>query len=760
MIDIEYNNDEAEQAILGIMMIDTNKILPIIVLLNQEDFYSPAHRLIYKAIETMYREGKAVDIVTISEWLRFNDELEKVGGREYISSLAENVITTANYKNYCKIILKYSKKRKIKGLLEEYLNEINSTDVDEVAQAIKLKMEEIIINRTSDNLTHIMNGVEPVVEQIDSILNSENNILGLSTGLDSLDKWLSGLVGGRLYILGARPAMGKGIRLNCDILTPTGWVKNKDIKLGDEVVGRDGKPTKVIGIYPQPLQDCYKLTLKDGREIICDAPHEWTVYSSKWGKERTFTTEELYNKLQCVRYQNRISLPRFNGDYGIEKDFIIPPYIMGVLIGDGCLSTGDIRYCKPSQLVLDNVKRCLPKGVEANFYKDGKTVGIINWKEAREYIKTIGLNIQSYNKFIPQEYFHSSKIQREQLFQGLMDTDRYNTSKGYEYSTTSERLAKDVQQLAWSLGYNCRMTSRMGSYKKDGVVKQTRINYRLYITKDRPLTITKIEKVEPISTQCIHVDNEDKLFIIEDYLVTHNSAIAQQISEYVASLPEKNVVFASLEMSVEEYTQRALFRRCNINQEMLTRGMVDKDTIFEKVYKESEAIANENLYIIDNAECTLSEVENGIVNCINKKGSCDLVVVDYLQLMAHDNRKETDDYKTVSYNSTGLKKLARKYNVPVIALCQLSRSLETRADKRPILSDLRESGKIEQDADVVMFLFREEVYDPTPMNKGSAELIVAKQRQGRTGVINLIFNAGKTEFKERMPYGTKTNSST
>lgn len=447
MIDIEYNNDEAEQAILGIMMIDTNKILPIIVLLNQEDFYSPAHRLIYKAIETMYREGKAVDIVTISEWLRFNDELEQVGGREYISSLAENVITTANYKNYCKIILKYSKKRKIKGLLEEYLNEINSTDVDEVAQAIKLKMEEIIINRTSDNLTHIMNGVEPVVEQIDSILNSENNILGLSTGLDSLDKWLSGLVGGRLYIIGARPAMGK-------------------------------------------------------------------------------------------------------------------------------------------------------------------------------------------------------------------------------------------------------------------------------------------------------------------------SALAQQISEYVASLPDKNVVFASLEMSVEEYTQRALFRRCNINQEMLTRGMVDKDTIFEKVYKESEAIANENLYIIDNAECTLSEVENGIVNCINKKGSCDLVVVDYLQLMAHDNRKETDDYKTVSYNSTGLKKLARKYNVPVIALCQLSRSLETRADKRPILSDLRESGKIEQDADVVMFLFREEVYDPTPMNKGSAELIVAKQRQGRTGKIDLIFNAGKTEFKERMPYGTKTNSST
>lgn len=437
MIDTELNNDEAEQSILGIMLVDQEKILPIIVMMDSKDFFSPAHRLIYSAIESLYRDGKPVDIVTVSEYLRFNEDLDTAGGREYISSLATNVITTANFKNYCKIVLKYSKKRKLISLLQENLESINSNDVDEVAHELKLKLEEIIINRTSDNLTHILNGVEPVVEQIDAILNSENNILGLPTGLPSLDQWLSGLVGGRLYILGARPAQGK-------------------------------------------------------------------------------------------------------------------------------------------------------------------------------------------------------------------------------------------------------------------------------------------------------------------------SALAQQIAEHIASLDNKNVVFASLEMSTEEYTQRALFRRCNINQEMLTRGMVDKNTIFEKVYQESEAISKENLYIIDNAECTLSEVENGIVNCINKKGSCDLVVVDYLQLMANDNRRETDDYKTVSYNSTGLKKLARKYNVPVLALCQLSRSLEARADKRPILSDLRESGKIEQDADVVMFLYRDEVYTPTPMNKGMAELIIAKQRQGRVGTIELVFNAGKTEFKERI----------
>lgn len=758
MIDIDLDNKEAEQSILGIMMLDTNKILPIIAMIDKDDFMSPGHKLIYQAIVDLYHEGKPIDIVTVSELLRFNEQLDAAGGRDYITSLAENVITVSNYKNYCKIVLKYAKKRKLLKLFDTGRDEINSTDVDELAQRFKLELEEIIINRTSDNLTHILSGVETCVEQVDAILKSDDSILGLSTGLIELDKMLSGLVGGRLYILGARPAMGKGIRLDCNILTPNGWVKNKDIKLGDEVIGRDGKPTKVIGIYPQPLQDCYKIILKDGREIVCDAPHEWTVYSSKWNKERTFTTEELYQKLQCMRYQNRISLPRFTGDYGIEKEFIIPPYIMGVLIGDGCLSTGMIRYCKPSQLVLDNVRRYLPKEVEANFYKDGKTVGITNWKEATEYIKAIELNTQCYNKFIPQEYFHSSKAQREQLFQGLMDTDgSIRGRNSWEYSTSSERLAKDVQQLAWSLGYNCRIASRIGSYKKDGITHQTRLNYRLYITKEKPLTITRIEKVESIPTQCIHVDNEDKLFVIEDYLVTHNSALAQQIAECVASKPDKNVVFASLEMSVDEYTQRALFRRCNINQEMLTRRMVDSEKIFAKLYEESDNISKENLFIIDNADCTLTDIENGIVNCINKQGSCDLVVVDYLQLMSHDNRKETDDYKVVSYNSTGLKKLARKYNIPILALCQLSRSLEARADKHPILSDLRESGKIEQDADVVMFLFREEVYDPTPLNRGSGELIIAKQRQGRTGKIDLIFNAGKTEFTEGVKHFERTH---
>lgn len=745
----ELYNDEAERTILGIQLIDNAKILPISCKITSQDLFSHHHILIQEAILEMNRRGKPVDIVSISEYLRFNGELDQCGGREYITQLAQDVITVSNYEYYCKVILKYSKKRKLLALAEDITKQLesNGNDVDDVASKAKLDIEDIMLNRSADCLTELLDGLEGTVDQISHILQSDDKLLGYSTSFPTLDKFLSGLCPGRLYILAARPGLGKGISLDCNILTPTGWVKNKDIKLGDEVIGRDGKLTKVIGVYPQPLQKCYKISLKDGREIVCDAPHEWTVYSSKWGKERTLTAEELYNKMQRVRYQGRISLPRFTGDYGIEKDFVIPPYIMGVLIGDGCL-TRALCYCKPSKKVFDKVKSFMPEGTEIKFESNNKTVQLNKWYEALEYIRNIGLNTQSYNKFIPEEYFHSSKEQRELLFQGLMDTDGYNTGTGYEYSTTSEKLAKDVQQLAWSLGYNCRIVSRMGRYVKDGVRKETRTNYKVHITWVKPLTIMKVEEVEPIPTQCIHVDNEDKLFVIEDYLVTHNSSLAFQIAENIART--NKVVFASLEMSTTDYVQRMVFSRTGLSQEALTRGMYDEEKIFDEVYSASKDIADLSLYIIDDANASLATIENGIVSCIAKYGKIDFLVVDYLQLMASSNPKEREPYKIVSANSTGLKKLARKYNIPVLCLSQLSRSVEQRQDKRPMLSDLRESGAIEQDADCVMFIYRDEVYDPTPMNRGTAEIIVAKNRQGRTGTIDMVFEANRTRFKETL----------
>ena len=743
----ELYSEESEADILGIMMIDEDKVSRILTTLNQQDFCRAENRLIFKAIETLYKQHKPTDIVSVSELLKFNNELDRVGGRSRVNDLALGVSITSNWEQLCKVIVKYSKKRQLMSICRESLAELaDSTDVDEVAQRLSSTSQDILTRTGITKFQGLTQGIIQMMDNVDRLVTNGTGTLGLPTGFSELDFLLSGLCKGRFYLLGARPSMGKALSLDTKVLTPTGWIKNRNIKLGDTIIGRDGKPTKVVGVYPQGITNNYTLTLKDGRTIDCCEDHEWTVYSSKWGRERTFTTKELYNKLQSVRYKNRISLPRFTGDYGIEKDFIIPPYVMGVLIGDGCLTRG-MCYCKPDVTILNKIQSLLPNS-DVHFGSDNKMVYITNFIEGLNYIKKIGLNTQSYNKFIPNEYFHSSKEQRQELFKGLMDTDGYHFNTGWEYSTTSKQLALDVQQLAWSLGYCAKVTTRIGKYKKDNQVITTRTNYRVFITSSKPLTIVDIQPTKPFETQCIHVDNKDHLFVIEDYIVTHNSALAQQIAETVAQT--KNVLFFSLEMGIEEYTQRSIYRRSGYNQEHLTRGIIPREKIINAFAEASVGLEQLHLQIVDDPKCTLETIERNIQEAKTQLGSCDLVVVDYIQLMKSSDRRVIKDYDVVTDNSQGLKQLARKYDIPILGLCQLSRALEARQDKRPILADLRDSGSLEQDADCVMFVHRPEVFEPTNANlRGMAELIIAKNRQGARGrVIPLVFNGSKVEFKE------------
>jgi replicative DNA helicase len=181
---------------------------------------------------------------------------------------------------------------------------------------------------------------------------------------------------------------------------------------------------------------------------------------------------------------------------------------------------------------------------------------------------------------------------------------------------------------------------------------------------------------------------------------------------------------------------------------MLTRGTVNSEQIFSSMAEQMQAMSGLGLHILDKAGATISDIESEIIT-MQSKGGCDLIIVDYLQLMNSDNKYLHDPKDIVSEISNKLKNLARKYKIPILALSQLSRALEIRADKRPIMSDLRESGSLEQDADVVMFLYRDEVYNPKePSSRGSAELIIRKNRQGRLGTINMMFDGARTAFSE------------
>jgi replicative DNA helicase len=197
----------------------------------------------------------------------------------------------------------------------------------------------------------------------------------------------------------------------------------------------------------------------------------------------------------------------------------------------------------------------------------------------------------------------------------------------------------------------------------------------------------------------------------------------------------RSVGIFSLEMSADQLVQRLLATETGVDSHRLRLGQLD-DNEWDRVSRAFGRLSEAQIYIDDSANASIMDVRSKCRRLQAEKG-VDLIIIDYLQLMS--GRRSENRVQEISEISRGLKGLARELNVPVIALSQLSRAVETRADHRPMLSDLRESGSIEQDADIVMFIYRDEKYDENSDKKGIAELIIAKHRNGPVGSINLRF---------------------
>ena len=207
----------------------------------------------------------------------------------------------------------------------------------------------------------------------------------------------------------------------------------------------------------------------------------------------------------------------------------------------------------------------------------------------------------------------------------------------------------------------------------------------------------------------------------------------------------RSVAFFSLEMSKEQLVSRMLCAEANIDSQRLKVGEL-QDSDWESLWSACDAMSKAKIYIDDTAGITAMEMRSR-ARRLKAEHGLDLIVVDYLQLMQGSGKRNSsgDRQQEVSEISRSLKALARELDVPVISLSQLSRSVESRNIKRPMLSDLRESGSLEQDADIVAFLYREDYYDPNTENKHT-ELIIAKHRNGPVDTVNLFFHKQFTKF--------------
>ncbi|HEX5316206.1 MAG TPA: replicative DNA helicase [Candidatus Kapabacteria bacterium] len=348
---------------------------------------------------------------------------------------------------------------------------------------------------------------------------------------------------------------------------------------------------------------------------------------------------------------------------------------------------------------------------------------------------------------------HYVKIVRDKaLLRGLIHTANAAIARAAEQSDTAEEILNDTEASIFELS-----EKRIGR----GFLGVLEIVKESFGSVDALLQ--RGQRITGLETHYTDLDEMTSGFQKADLVILAarpsmgKTSLAMNIAENAAIEGKKVIGMFSLEMSREALLLRLLCSQARVNSHKMRTGSLWREDM-QKVVHAMEQLAHAPIFIDDTPGITLSEMRAKARRLKQSQGALDLIIVDYLQLMSGGKRYENRTQE-VSAISRGLKALAKELEVPVVALSQLSRAPESRGgDHRPQLADLRESGSIEQDADIVMFIFREEVYNQDdPELQGLAEIIIAKQRNGPTGRVKMAFLKDSTRFENLAGGGIDTS---
>lgn len=376
-------------------------------------------------------------------------------------------------------------------------------------------------------------------------------------------------------LLSGPAGTGKAQPLSAKVLTPNGWTSIGNLKIGDDVLTPKGTITKVIGVYPQGKKDIFKLTFSDGASTHACAEHLWECYvpsskGKKYSKTKTIlNTADIIDFLKQKLYSDigNISIDLITPYDGKEISLPLNPYLLGVLIGDGHLvntpsiTSVDTELLDKCQNILSEYMVSFSEndtGISHRIVQDspinyGGAAGISKNPITKILSDIELLYKKSHEKFIPDVYKQSSIKQKLELIRGLMDTDGYVDAHGItSYTTTSIRLANDIREIIWSLGGKCSISTKTPTYNYKGIKKTGRLAYTLNISYKHPKElfslsrkkekckdlcdvnqfkriIKKVEYTNTTDAVCIMVEDNDHLYITDDYIITHNTTLAKAL---------------------------------------------------------------------------------------------------------------------------------------------------------------------------------------------------------------------------------------
>jgi replicative DNA helicase len=692
------HNLEAEESVLGACLLSRQAIATALETVAAEDFYKPAHAEMFKIMLDLYARGEPVDAVTLGEELRRGGRLDEFGGKPYLFTLVNSVPSPGSVGHYARIVQENATLRRLIDASQQ-ISDLAYALPDDVEEAVD-QSEDLIYQvtnrRVSEDLAHLKDLLTENMEMVEKLYERGSAITGVATGFSDLDDLTAGLQPSNLIIVAARPSMGKALALDTPIATPTGWTTMGEIEVGDEVFDDRGRVCHVDHVSPVYTDhDCYEVAFDDGGVIVADGGHEWPVVVG--GEPRVVTTSDMAAAARTSAPGSRWQVPLAEALELPEAPLPVDPYVLGCWLGGE--HSGKARMA-------------IHKSDRSHFSWEFQRAGY-------RAEKPVALPRKARQR-IPAPYLRASFKQRLALLQGIMDTAgrvRHDPGGTVELCLLNREVVAQARELVCSLGQHpgpvrkCTVAMKGGGTAKGRRFSWTPLDpvFRLARKADRlaadlatataggnsprvPETrsVVSVVAVASVPVRCIQVGSPSHLYLAGRSLIpTHNSALALSIAQHVAATDHRPVVIFSLEMSKMELVQRLMCSEARVDSNRLRRGAL-QDSDWPKLSLALGRLAEAPIFIDDTPNATIMEMRAKCRRVASKNG-LGLVIIDYLQLMA-PLRRTDNRVQEVSEISRSLKILARELDVPVIALSQLSRNVEYRADKRPLLADLRESG--------------------------------------------------------------------
>jgi replicative DNA helicase len=798
---------EAEQALLGAILTN-NAALRLVSYLKAEHFAERIHAETFRAIEATIAEGRVANPITLRAKLTESELAAGMTVSGYLARLAAEATTVINTKDYAQTVYEFWLRRQMISISQDL--DAYARSPDSATKPAAIASDAIsALHQLAEGHAQLTTRVEAhagasaLIERVKQIRAGEVLDEGVPTGFDDLNRDTGGFRPGTLWVIGARPGMGKAQPHDAKVHTPSGWRLMGDLRVGDALSSVDGAPSQVVGVFEQGVKPVFRVTLSDGSTTRACAEHLWQVRHRKWKLPRVLNTADLARLMLQPDYRKRLIIDRHQGNVGTTASLPIAPWLLGALLGNGGLSTKAVRFSTPDADTARLVSAMLPPrhtirhagGVDYVLSGPmGNKDGIV--------CRLRGLGLmggRTETKFIPRSYLDAAPSQRLALLQGLMDTDGWVEKSGTAlFSTASPQLAEGVLELARSLGFWARMVIKPAFLYADGVRVRHLDAHSICITGERVrdlftlprklerlanrtwhrvLTVAAIEADGEAECRCIAVSHPSRLYVTDDHIVTHNTAFLTASVRRIAQAGHGVLAF-SMEVPAEEIHARYLADMAYLARKPLSfgaimRGECDDEDLWRL---ENAAKRLREMPLVSDVASRLSVAEIAMrvraeKERMQQRGQrLRVVMIDYLKFIQASDRYRGQRVYEVGEISGGLKQIAKDEGICVVLLAQLNRAVESRDDKRPTLSDLRESGDLEADAHVVAFIYRESYYleksaefraeKPEALAaaldaRNAMELIVGKNRSGPTRTLHLWCDVAASTVSSHQRGGTQ-----